>query len=186
MRRLGLQLVVVFLLMGNIHPVAALQDKVAELRWDELNGRDPYIYTVPRVDKATVIDGVYIKKALRESTMVPCRRCPDWLANPGIWRLSFHRGVYRIINTHTQWKSIGTYLISKDRILLANDPACFDTIGVLSFRLNDGELSFDVVDDLCAIRLRGQNLSETPWSSCTPPNEEAGITDHWPKPEGCR
>lgn len=92
MQRVDLRRAVIFLLMGIIHPAMILADNGAELRWDELNQRDPYIYTVPRIDKATVIDGIYVKKALREGTIVPCRRCPDWLANPGIWRLSFNKG----------------------------------------------------------------------------------------------
>jgi hypothetical protein len=32
---------------------------------------------------------------------------------------------------------------------------------------------------------RAMNLANLPWQSCQPPNTEAAITDHWPKPIGC-
>ena len=92
---------------------SVFSDSNSEFKWDELLKREPFIYTVPKINKKTSIDGVYVKKALKEKEMVPCRRCPDWLANPGIWRIYFNRGAYRIINTNTGWKSIGTYIVSK-------------------------------------------------------------------------
>lgn len=164
----------------------AFSNSDSEKKWDDLLARDAYIYTVPRTNEKTIIDGVFVKKASREGEMVPCRRCPDWLANPGVWRLSFESGVYRIINIGTGWKSIGTYIVTGDRILLANDPACIYDVGLYRFTLKNRQLSFSVINDPCAIKLRGLNLSETMWQSCYPPNEEAGITDHWPKPNGCR
>ena len=72
-----------------------------------------------------------------------------------------------------------------DRVLFANDPVCPDGIGVYHWKLENDRLILSVIDDPCAINLRAKNLSETPWLSCQPPNIEAGITDHWPKPEGC-
>jgi len=164
----------------------AFSSPETEKKWDELLNRDSFIYTVPRTKKTTIIDGIYVKKALKKGEIVPCRRCPDWLPNPGVWRLYFNRGVYRIINIDTGWKSIGTYIVSKDRVFLANDPACIYDFGLYTFKIKERRLTFKVIDDPCAIKLRGLNLSETEWVSCYPPNEEAAITEHWPKPDGCR
>jgi len=166
--------------------ISVFSDNNSEFRWDELLKREPFIYTVPKINKKASIDGVYVKKSLKEGEMVPCRRCPDWLPNPGIWRIYFNRGVYRIINTNTGWKSIGTYIVSKDRVLLSNDPSCIDDFGLYRFSIKSPVLKFYVIDDPCAIKLRGLNLSETSWLSCYPPNEEAAITEHWSKPVGCR
>ena len=165
---------------------SVFSDNNSESKWDELLKREPFIYTVPKINKKTSIDGVYVKKALKEGEMVPCRRCPDWLANPGIWRIYFNKGAYMIINTNTGWKSIGTYIVSKDRVILSNDPSCIDDFGLYRFLIKGGVLKFEVIDDPCAIKLRGLNLGETSWFSCYPPNEEAAITEHWPKPVGCR
>ncbi len=175
--------VAIIFLCANTKP--AFSNDSTEKKWNELLKRNAFIYTVPRVNKPTYIDGIYIKTALKKGDIVPCRRCPDWLANPGVWRLYFNKGVYRIINTETGWKSIGTYVVSQDRLFLANDPACIYDFGVYSFKLKDRVLTFDIIDDPCAIELRGLNLSETDWVSCYPPNEEAAVTEHWPKPDGC-
>ena len=175
-----------FLIIILIPCSQAFSGTGTEAPWDGLLKREPYIYTVPRVDKETAADGVWVKKALREGDIVPCRRCPDWLADPGIWRLFLDKGVYRIINTHTGWKSIGTYIVSGDRIFMANDPACIYEFGLYSFKIEDGRLKFTVIDDPCAIQLRGKNLAETEWISCIPPNREAATSTHWLKPEGCR
>jgi len=177
-------LIISFVISTN--SIKASSNEDAENKWNELLKREPFVYTVPIVNETTPIDGVYVKKALKEDEIVPCRRCPDWLANQGIWRIFLSKGRYRIINTDTGWKSIGTYIVSKDRILLANDPSCINGFGVYKFKISNRQLSFKVIDDPCAIKLRGLNLSETPWTSCYPPGEEAAISEHWPKPEGCK
>ncbi len=81
---------------------------------------------------------------------------------------------------------MGTYIVNDDRVMLTNDPVCMYDLGVYSFKIVDRHLKFRVVNDPCKIKLRGLNLSETEWSSCQVPNEEAAITGHWPKPDGCR
>jgi len=70
-------------------------------------------------------------------------------------------------------------------MVLANDPTCIEDIGVYRWRLEKGRLTVEVIDDPCAIKLRAMNLTQQPWLSCRPPNIEAAVTEHWPKPEGC-
>ena len=153
--------------------------------WGELLKREPFAYTVPLVHEPGILDGTYTKRAKKTNAIVPCRRCPDWLPETGIWKIQFKKGAYRIIHKGTGWKSIGTFIVAGDRVLFANDPVCPDGIGVYFWKLEKERLMLSVIDDPCAIKLRAKNLSETPWLSCQPPNIEAGITDHWPKPEGC-
>ncbi len=93
--------------------------------------------------------------------------------------------MFRIFHPESGWKSIGTYIVAGDRVLLANDPTCIDSIGLYRWRLEAGRLSLETIDDPCAIKLRALNLSQQPWLSCRPPNIEAAVTGHWPKPEGC-
>ena len=153
--------------------------------WGELLKREPFAYTVPLVNKPGFLDGTYTKRAKKTNAIVPCRRCPDWLPETGIWKMQLNKGTYRIIHKATGWKNIGTFIVAGDRVLFANDPVCPDGIGVYFWKLEKERLMLSVIDDPCAIKLRAKNLSETPWLSCRPPNIEAGITDHWPKPEWC-
>lgn len=154
-------------------------------KWNNLLKRNAYVYSIPIVSKMSMIDGTFVKQAKKKGDIVPCRRCPDWVPNPGIWKLNLRKGVYRIINTKTGWKSIGTYVVSGNRIIFANDPCCIYGVGVYSWTLQEGKLEFKLIDDPCAIKLRGKNLTEVIWSSCQPPCVEAAISTHWPKPKGC-
>jgi hypothetical protein len=131
------------------------------------------------------VDGTYTKVVAAAAERVHCLRCPDYAPEGGLWKLNLDRGVLRILHPESSWKSIGTYIVAGDRILLANDPTCLDELGMYRWRLDEGQLVFEVVDDPCAIKLRAMNLTQQPWRSCRPPNIEAAVTEHWPKPEGC-
>jgi hypothetical protein len=154
-------------------------------KWGELLKRDPYQYTIPLLSKPTVLDGTYVKKAKKEGEIIPCRRCPDWIPYPGIWKLNLNKGTYRIYHEATGWKSIGTYIVADNRIIFANDPCCIQGVGVYAWKFEERKLIFKVIDDDCAIKLRALNLMEVPWNSCQPPSIEAAITEYWPKPQGC-
>jgi hypothetical protein len=154
--------------------------------WSGLFQRQPYPYNVPLPEPVHhPIDGTYTKAVVPEAERVHCRRCPDYAPEGGVWKLNLDQGTFRILHPESRWKSMGTYIIAGDRILLANDPACVDALGLYRWRINEGQLVFDVIDDPCAIKLRALNLTQMPWQSCRLPNIEAGVTEHWPKPEGC-
>jgi hypothetical protein len=80
---------------------------------------------------------------------------------------------------------MGTFILSGDQLILANDPTCQEGIGVYAWRFEKGALILKVIADPCAIELRGRNLAGLPWLSCHPPNTEAATTGHWLKPTGC-
>src|SRR4030043_813363 len=158
----------------------------SSILWTELLQRTPFPF---RMDlpppNPTPIDGTYTKFEPKETPPVPCRRCPDYAPAGGIWKLNFDKGVFRIFHAATGWKDIGSYVVSGDRLTLANDPVCHEMFGVYKWKLEKGILMITVVEDKCAIGLRAMNLTKLPWLSCRPPNIEAAVTDHWPKPPGC-
>lgn len=154
--------------------------------WAELMQRAPYPHALPLAPpKSTPVDGTYIKFEKKKGEPVHCLRCPDYAPEGGIWKLNLNQGVFRIFHQVTGWKDIGSFYISGDRLILANDPVCQEVIGVYRWRLDEGRLNLAEIDDSCAIHLRAMNLTDLPWLSCQPPNTEAATTDHWPKPPGC-
>jgi len=155
--------------------------------WLALHQRMPYPYTTPLPPpQRTALDGTYVKAEPVKGEHVHCLRCPDYLAEGGTWLLSLDRGVFRIFHEATGWRSLGSFAVAGDRLWLFNDPVCTGETGVYTWKLEDRTLTVQVVDDECAIKLRGLNLASLPWLSCRPPSVEAGVTDHWPKPPGCR
>jgi len=176
-----------FCLSGDVNAGKDSPDIInaSKNKWSELLKRKPYPHLIPLLSKPTILDGTYVKKVKKEGDIIPCRRCPDWLSYPGIWKLNLNKGAYRIYHKDTGWKSIGTYVLADNRILFANDPCCIKTVGVYSWKFEDNSLIFKTIDDDCAIKLRALNLMEVPWKSCQPPNTEAAITGHWQKPNGC-
>ena len=154
--------------------------------WAELFQRTPFPYTMPLPPaKATSIDGTYTKFEPKEIPPVHCRRCPDYAPEGGIWKVNFSKGVFRIFHTVTGWKDMGSFILSGDQLILGNDPVCHEIIGVYRWKLEEGKLILNVIEDKCAIGLRAMNLTKLLWLSCRPPNIEAATTDHWPKPHGC-
>ena len=154
--------------------------------WSELLQRSPFPFRMPLPPpSATPIDGTYTKFETKETPPVPCRRCPDYAPEGGLWKLNFNKGVFRIFHTVTGWKDIGSYRVSGNQLTLANDPVCHELFGVYQWKLGEGKLFLIAVEDKCAIGLRAMNLINLPWLSCQPPSIEAAVTGHWPKPAGC-
>jgi hypothetical protein len=133
----------------------------------------------------TDIDGVYTKRDLKKTPQVPCRRCPDYVPEGGIWKLQFDRGVFRIFHTVSGWKSIGSFHLANNHLFIYNDPVCHEVIGRYAWVLQENHLVLNVIEDACKIHLRAKNLTKQPWQSCTPPDTEAAVSGHWPIPPGC-
>jgi len=165
---------------------SSADDPSPSIIWSELLQRTPFPF---RMDlpppKATPMDGTYTKIETKETPPVPCRRCPDYAPEGGLWKLNFNKGIFRIFHAATGWKDIGSYVVSGDRLTLANDPVCHEVFGIYKWKLEKGTLVLTMIEDKCAIGLRAMNLTKLPWLSCQPPNIEAAITDYWPKLPGC-
>jgi hypothetical protein len=153
----------------------------------------PYPYLLPLPEPTqTVLDGTYTKVEQREDR-APCRRCPNYPPEGGVWRLSLDRGVFHIYHEITGWHSVGSFVVTRDhsakdapdQLVLFNDLSCPDAIGLYRWKLEDSALILEATHDTCAIHLRAMSLTNLPWLSCQPSNSEAGISDHWPKPPGC-
>lgn len=155
-------------------------------QWAELLQRMPFPYVIPLPEpRRSDLDGTYAKVVASTAERVHCLRCPDYAPESGVWKLNLDRGVFRIFHLESGWRSIATAIVADDRLLLANDPTCIGEIGLYKWRVEEEQLVFEAIDDPCAIQLRAANLTRQPWRSCRPPNIEAAVTDHWPKPEGC-
>lgn len=162
--------------------------------WSAALRKTPYPYLLPLPEpKRTVLDGTYAKFEDKDTPPVHCLRCPDYAPEGGVWKLHLDRGIFRIYHQVTGWDSLGSFVLVKDRrtagtsdqLLLFNDPTCPGAVGLYVWKLQDRNLILQAVHDTCSIHLRTMNLTKVPWTSCQPPNIEAGITDHWQKPPGC-
>ena len=156
-------------------------------KWSALLQRQPFPYKreLPPPER-TPLDGTYTKMDPKHDPQVPCRRCPDYAPEGGIWKIQFDKGVFRIIHLSSGWKSIASFALDGDRLLLFNDPVCHETTGIYAWKAAEGQIVFTAIEDECAIRLRAINLTQQPWLSCRPPNTEAATTGHWPEPPGCQ
>jgi hypothetical protein len=158
----------------------------ADAIWAELLQRSPYPFTLPLPPpNVTPINGTYVKIETKEEPAVHCLRCPDYAPEGGLWKLNLSKGVFRIFHPVTGWKGIGSFYVSGDRLILANDPVCHELWGLYRWTLERGNLVLTVIEDRCAIGLRAMNFTHLPWLSCRPPNFEAAITEHWARPAGC-
>jgi hypothetical protein len=154
--------------------------------WQGLFQHTPVPWTTPLPpEEPTSLDATYVKINPRLATPFPCKRCPDYALEGGLWKFSLNKGIFRIYYTLNGWRSLGSYTLSGDRLYLFNDPYCNMDTGIYTWKLEDGSLTLSEVDDPCSQGLRAANLIDQPWLSCRPPNAEAMITDHWQKPEGC-
>lgn len=154
--------------------------------WRVLQEKKPFSYTLPLPPAvSTAIDGVYVKREPLVGERVHCRRCPDWAPEGGLWKMGFDRGAYRVLHLDTGWRSLGSYAVSGDRLTLFNDPYCVEDIGLYTWRVDRGALTLRVIDDPCAIRLRGKNLAHLPWIGCQPPGAGGVAAVRWERPAGC-
>jgi hypothetical protein len=182
---------------GNIPQDASDAPAVAPTpadAWLALLQRTPYSYSIPLpLPTPTTLDGTYAKVEPQQAERVPCKRCPDYVPEDGVWKLNLDQGVFRIYHEATGWRSIGSFTAfydqtsrqRVDQLVLFNDPYCPGVVGLYTWRREEGGLVLQVVGDTCSMGLRAANLANRPWLSCQPPSTEAAVTDHWQKPAGC-
>jgi len=133
--------------------------------WTSLLKKSAYPYNNPLPpQEPTLVDGLYEKFESKKATPIPCRRCPDYMIEGGIWRLSFEKGTFHILHVPTGWQGLGSYEIRSGRLYLFNDPKCPKTTGIYHWQLSDRVLILDVLRDDCAADLRGHNLGHLPWT----------------------
>ena len=187
-------IVIVFLVICSIataarNPFAAEVPATSEPAvdpWDELMQRKPYPYaTSLPTDQSTAVDGLYVKFETKEAPPIPCRRCPDYKPEGGWWKMSLRRGVFRIFHPDSGWKSLGTFVVNGNRIVLSNDPVCPAVSGVYRWEFTTETIRFFAVEDKCSAGLRAKNISHMPWLSCPAPSRENAVSDGRLGPGGC-
>ena len=162
------------------------QNSSTSIIWSELLQKTPFPHTAPLPARVhTALDGTYTKFDPKKTPPVPCRRCPDYVPQGGIWKLNLDKGIFRIFHESTGWRSLGSFVIDGNRVQVFNDPCCIEVMGSYNWTLERGRLILQVVEDKCAIGLRAKNLTKLPWLSCQPPSMEAGFSGHWDRPPGC-
>lgn len=161
----------------------------------------PFPYSTPLPPAVpSAVDGLYTRTVPFEGTPVPCRRCAGYRIEGGEWTLYLDRGVFKVYQPATGFAAVGSFAVSGDHLTLFNDPYCEEDlrmVGTYTWTLDGNGLRLNVINDPCSIGLRARNLTATAWSRverkqsqnanpCQPPNREAAISDHWPKPAGCQ
>ena len=136
--------------------------------WDALLQASPFAYFTPLPEPvASAIDGTYVKVDQSWPQWWKCLRCADYRTAGGIWRLQFDKGVMRIFYEVNNWHSLASYSVSGERLFVFNDPYCPEHTGEYKWRLQNGELMLETVQDVCAFDLRAGNLTKQSWRSCT-------------------
>lgn len=162
-------------------PITASPD-----RWLSLFDQTPYPFsTALPAPAASPLAGTFVKVEPKAGTPVPCRRCPDYAPEGGLWKLNFDDGIFRMLHVATGWRSLGSFTVRGDQLSVFNDPNCSAVTGRYTWHLEAGALALETIEDECAIGLRAVTLTARPWSACQPPNAEAAVSDHWLKPAGC-
>jgi hypothetical protein len=135
--------------------------------WSRLLDQEPYPYTTPLPpDKPTDVDGLYSKFDPREGTRPFCRRCMPYPAEGGTWLLQLDKGAYRILSVRSLngWRSMGSFTVQGNEIVLFNDPHCLDAVGVYAWNLDGDQLQLELVEDECADGWRGITFTNYPWT----------------------
>ncbi len=162
------------------------QNPSTSVIWTELLQKTPYPHTAPLPPRVrTVLDGTYTKFNPKMTPPVPCRRCPDYMPEGGIWKLNLDKGIFRVFHEVTGWRSLGSFIVDGSQVQLFNDPYCTEVVGFYDWALADRYLILQAVEDRCAIGLRAKNLTQLPWRSCQPPSTQTRTNDHEPRSPGC-
>jgi hypothetical protein len=110
---------------SNSRRVISRSNRHAHGIWFALFEHTPVPWTTPLPPfEPTILDATYVKINPRLATPFPCRRCPDYALEGGLWKFSLNKGIFRIYYTVNGWRSLGSYTVSDDRIYLFNDPYC--------------------------------------------------------------
>lgn len=159
---------------------------------------EPYPFSTPvPPPEPTAIDGTYTRVVDVDLAggHVKCARCAPYRLEPGTDTLVFDRGRFFLEHDPPGFRSSGHFWVEGDRLRLFNDPNCVKFEGIYEWNLSGEVLRLEAVEDDCPFaKLRQRNLMATEWDEagtatvspeCYPPNEEAGVSGHWPIPKGC-
>ena len=164
--------------------------------WSGLLQKTPYPYTTPLPPtQPTILDGIYTKFDSKQSGHDPLpeggvlmphprREGVFWLKpvpyplEGGAWMLQLDKGIFRVFHETTGWRTLGSFTVSADRIEFFNDPHCYDTVGIYTWKLEASQLTLKAIKDECDGRvlggggLRVMNFTSHPWMLDNSPMDE--------------
>jgi hypothetical protein len=127
-----------------------------------------YPYTTPTPPaEPTTLDGLYVREVPEDVVggAGKCRRCPPYRLAPGRDVLELDRGVFRVSHQGIGYMAVGHYTVEGGRITFFNDPNCSSERGTYAWRLEDGLLQLEVVEDECAFGdVRVRFMTAAPWT----------------------
>jgi len=165
--------------MGDVHPTPTPL-------WGGMLDHEPVpVHSPVPPSVETPIDGAYVRTIDAPPEWWTCLRCADYRPSGGTWRLLLDRGVLRIVDDASRWRSMASVEVHGDQLRVFNDPFCPWDDGTYRWDLQDGRLGLQVVKDECSFGLRAKNLTTGVWLSCRPPDLRAAVSDAWTKPAGC-
>jgi hypothetical protein len=142
-------------------------DNCFALGWKECKD-EPYPFdTDPPPVVPTAVDGTYTRTISKRLAWAPgkCRRCPPYRLEPGREILEFDSGRFFVTHYPPGFKSSGHFIVSEGQIVLLNDANCLGFEGIYDWRLEDGVLFLDAVEDECPYtRLRQRFMMAKPWT----------------------
>ena len=68
--------------------------------------------------------------------------------------LHLDKGIFRVFHEISGWRTLGSFTVSGDQIKFFNDPHCTQVVGIYTWKLEEGKLVFEVVEDECFLDLR--------------------------------
>jgi hypothetical protein len=166
---------------GAIPSVTAAPEGI----WEKLLLATPYPHEFPLpAGSSSPLDGTFAKIDPSPPQWWTCYRCADYRPTGGIWRIQFDKGVMRIYYEVTDWKSIASFTVDRNRLRIFNDPFCPQDVGEYEWNIEDGLLSLAAVEDGCAFDLRRKNLVKQTWAVCSVDQHAEGCTEPPHSPPG--
>lgn len=136
---------------------------------------EPYPFETPIPPlEPTAIDGTYTRRVPVRiaGSSVPCRRCAPYRIEIGTTTLELSEGRFFIAHRapgkpdSSQFSSRGHFTLADDEITLFNDANCPQTRGSYRWSMDDGVLTFRVIEDPCPFSdLRQRFLTTVGWEA---------------------
>jgi hypothetical protein len=135
--------------------------------WEECE-QEPYPFSSPAPPVvSTAVDGTYTRNISEQLAWAPgkCRRCPPYRLEPGRETLVFDSGRFFVSHHPPGFRSKGHFTESDHQVVLFNDANCIGFEGIYNWRIENGRLYLDAVEDECPFtNLRQRFLMAKAWN----------------------
>lgn len=113
----------------------------------------------------TPIDGRYSRDPtdLTGLTRIGCVRCQPYPLDRGDSVLTLDAGRWRLQHEAPPYRARGHFRVDGDVLTLFNDAECGRESGTYRWRVADGRLTLEMLDDPCAFGQRERDLTDRIW-----------------------